>query len=187
MRWNFETKPAALNEELEAFTASASHDLRAPLRHIQDFAEVLRKEIASQLNTKGEHYVQVIAQSARQMGVLIDELLAFARVGRAQVQRGKIDTASLLQAVIETGASRKDGEFVFCVRDNGVGFEPQYASKLFGVFQRLQRPEEFEGTGIGLANVRRVIQKHGGRTWAEGAPSADATFHFTIPVSFSVN
>lgn len=225
----------ALNEELEAFSYSVSHDLRSPLRHIAGFVELLRKHVGGSVDEKGRHYLDVITYSAEQMGKLIDDLLQFARVGRTEVRREKIDMQSLVHstiaavtselrdrdvewrvdilpevladasmirqvmtnlvsnavkysrprphAVIEVGARRQNGEIIFHVRDNGVGFEPKYASKLFGVFQRLHRSDEFEGTGIGLANVRRVIHKHGGKTWAESAPEAGATFYFTLPVS----
>jgi light-regulated signal transduction histidine kinase (bacteriophytochrome) len=227
----------ALNEELEAFSYSVSHDLRAPLRHISGFADLLRQQLGGQLDEKARRYLSVIGESSHHMGVLIDELLAFARVGRAELQRSQVDLAALVQtvirnlharvegrvvewqigalpgvqadagllrqvwanlidnalkytrsrsrAVIEIGSKPQDGELLFYVRDNGVGFDPQYAGKLFGVFQRLHQTEEFEGTGIGLANVRRVIQKHGGRTWAEGQVDAGATFYFTLPLGIT--
>jgi light-regulated signal transduction histidine kinase (bacteriophytochrome) len=227
----------ALNEELEAFSYSVSHDLRAPLRHISGFADLLRQQLGGQLDEKARRYLSVIRESSHHMGVLIDELLAFARVGRAELQRSQVDLAALVQtvirnlharvegrdvqwqigalpgvqadagllrqvwanlidnalkytrsrsrAVIEIGSTPQDGELLFYVRDNGVGFDPQYAGKLFGVFQRLHQTEEFEGTGIGLANVRRVIQKHGGRTWAEGQVDAGATFYFTLPLGIT--
>ncbi|MBA3386808.1 MAG: GHKL domain-containing protein [Chthoniobacterales bacterium] len=227
----------ALNEELEAFSYSVSHDLRAPLRHISGFADLLRQQLGGQLDEKARRYLSVIGESSHHMGVLIDELLAFARVGRAELQRSQVDLAALVQtvirnlhasvegrdvewqigalpevqadagllrqvwanlidnalkytrsrsgAVIEIGSTPQDGELLFYVRDNGVGFDPQYAGKLFGVFQRLHQTEEFEGTGIGLANVRRVIQKHGGRTWAEGQVDAGATFYFTLPLGIT--
>jgi light-regulated signal transduction histidine kinase (bacteriophytochrome) len=224
----------AVNEEIEAFSYSVSHDLRAPLRHISGFGDLLRQHLGDQVDEKARRYLTVIGESSRNMGVLIDELLAFARVGRAELQRSRLDLAAVIQtvihnlhgsadgrdvqwqigplpeveadagmmrqvftnlidnalkytrsrprAVIEIGSTRQNGEWLFHVRDNGAGFDPRYAKKLFGVFQRLHQPEEFEGTGIGLANVRRVIQKHGGRTWAEAELDAGATFYFTLPL-----
>ena len=211
-------KLAAMNEELEAFSYSVSHDLRAPLRHISGFAELLRQHLGDRADAKVHRFINVVGESTRHMGVLIDQLLAFARMGRADLQRSKVDLGALVRslidlqvsvngrdiewqigplpevqadaglirqvftnlienavkytrsrprAVIEIRGEKRNGEFLFYVRDNGVGFDPQYAGKLFGVFQRLHQSEEFEGTGIGLANVRRVIQKHGGRTWAD--------------------
>jgi signal transduction histidine kinase/CHASE3 domain sensor protein len=225
----------AVNEELESFSYSVSHDLRAPLRHISGFGDLLRQQLGGLADEKASRYLTVIGESTRHMGLLIDELLAFARVGRAELQRSKFELAPLVQAVIhnlqgsvdgreidwqvgplpeveadagmmrqvftnlidnalkytrprartviEIGARPNDGELLFYVRDNGVGFDPQYAGKLFGVFQRLHQAEEFEGTGIGLANVRRVIQKHGGRTWAEAELDTGATFYFTLPLT----
>ncbi len=223
----------ALNEELEAFSFSVSHDLRAPLRHIDGFVDLLRQHAGPTADAKTQHYLEVIASAAQQMSRLIDDLLAFARIGRAELHRVPVDLEELVRAVvaemaddlegraidwqieplptvqadatllrqvmtnllanaakytrprapavITTGATRENGEVVVYVRDNGVGFEPQSASRLFGVFERLHAAEEFEGVGIGLANVRRVIQKHGGRVWAEGVPGVGATFYFTLP------
>ena len=231
-------KLAAMNEELEAFSYSVSHDLRAPLRHISGFGELLRQHLGDRADSKVHRFINVVGESTRHMGVLIDQLLAFARMGRADLQRSKVDLAALVRsvienlqvsvngrdiewqigplpevqadagmirqvftnlienalkytrsrprAVIEIRGEKRNGEFLFYVRDNGVGFDPQYAGKLFGVFQRLHQSEEFEGTGIGLANVRRVIQKHGGRTWAEAELDAGATFYFTLPIGTTV-
>lgn len=224
----------AANKELEAFSYSVSHDLRAPLRHIDGFVGLLVKSDGQTVSEKGRSYLETISGAAKQMGQLIDDLLVFSRMGRSEMRIARVDLSELLEevllslrseyqarnivwhkaplpvvegdrpmlrqvlvnlvanavkytrprdpAVIEIGC-RQDlpGEAVVFVRDNGVGFEMKYADKLFGVFQRLHRAEEFEGTGIGLANVRRIIIRHGGRTWAESQPGAGATFYFSLP------
>ena len=224
----------AANKELEAFSYSVSHDLRAPLRHIDGYAALLRKAVDQSLNEKAARYLQTISDSAKQMGQLIDDLLVFSRMGRQEMLHTLVsldqlikdvlhdlrldlkerhiswtigplpevpgDPAMLRQvfmnlianavkftstrpkAMIEVGVhQRTSTEVVVFVRDNGVGFDMQYASKLFGVFQRLHRADEFEGTGIGLANVRRIVHRHGGRTWAEGVPDQGATFYVALP------
>lgn len=221
------------NKELEAFSYSVSHDLRAPLRHIGGFVEMLREEASFAMNDKSRQYLQVIRDSARQMGRLIDNLLAFSRMARAEMKPVRVSMDELVREVMAetqswtTGrqiewqidalpavegdrsmlkqvwvnlisnavkytrsreqarleircAKNSNHEWQFSVRDNGAGFDMRYADKLFGVFQRLHRAEEFEGTGIGLANVRRIVHRHGGRTWAEGAVNEGATFYFTI-------
>lgn len=221
------------NQELEAFSYSVSHDLRAPLRHIDGFVDRLSKTPALETDEKSKRYLQIVSASARHMGNLIDDLLVFSRMGRAEMRevnlgleplvndviqnmsqeleqrdvvfkKGRLpgvhaDPSMLRQvfvnlignavkytrtrekAEIEIAGSETAEEFIVSIRDNGVGFEMEYAHKLFGVFQRLHRSDEFEGTGIGLANVRRIIHRHGGRTWAEGKLNEGATFYFSLP------
>jgi PAS domain S-box-containing protein len=226
----------AVNKELEAFSYSVSHDLRAPLRHIDGFVDLLRKQSGDKLDERSRRYLQVITDAAHQMGNLIDDLLVFSRMGRAELRQQTVDLAALVHEAVATLQSETNGrhitwkiaplpqvqadaamlrqvwvnlianavkysrprdpavieigcaaetpvEYEFFVRDNGVGFDMEYVDKLFGVFQRLHRAEEFEGTGIGLANVRRIVLRHGGRTWAEGKVDAGATFYFTLPKS----
>ena len=222
------------NQELEAFSYSVSHDLHAPVRHVLGFAALLRQEAGHAFDPAQSRHLESITIAAERMSELIDDLLAFSRVGRSELHKRAVDLNDLLQSVrrdlhreieerdiewiihplpvvrgdhsllrqalvnlvsnalkftapykkarIEIGSSSLDpAESVVYVRDNGVGFDPQYAGKLFGVFQRLHHGREFEGTGIGLANVRRIVQRHGGRVWAEGKPGEGATFYFALP------
>jgi PAS domain S-box-containing protein len=219
-------------QELEAFTYSVSHDLRAPLRHISGFSKILAEEFGTTLPDDAQHHLRRIQEGTLRMGMLVDDLLNLARVGRRglalqitglnslinevvtelkpewegrnvkwmladlpyaecdpglmkQVFQNLISNALKFtrprgQAVIEIGQQRQNGSPVIFVRDNGVGFNMKYADKLFGVFQRLHRPEDFEGTGVGLATVQRIIQKHGGRIWVEAELDQGATFYFTL-------
>jgi len=228
-----------INKELEAFAYSISHDLRAPLRHMVGFTELLQKNAAPLLNEKSQRYVVMVLESAKRMGNLIDDLLAFSRIGRAETHKTMVSLEQLVQEVlnevrqetdgrnvvwkvgalpawygdramlrlalvnlisnavkftrtrseaeIEIGCKeQKQNQVVLFVRDNGVGFDMKYVNKLFGVFQRLHPPEAFEGTGIGLATVQRIVHRHGGIVWAEGLVDHGATFYFSLSKSLGV-
>jgi light-regulated signal transduction histidine kinase (bacteriophytochrome) len=222
----------ATNKELEAFTYSVAHDLRAPLRHIQGFSNLLMESSGPQLEPGARKHLQRIDEGTQQMGRLIDDLLSLARIGRQEPRLQATGLNSLVQevlrdlktetegrdiqwqvgdlpfvdcdpglmkqvfynllsnaakytrprkpAVIDIGQVSVEGQLVNFVRDNGVGFNMKYAPKLFGVFQRLHRKEDFEGTGVGLATVQRIIHKHGGRIWAEAEIDKGATFFFSL-------
>ncbi len=224
----------ATNNELESFAYSVSHDLRAPLRHMVGYSELLQKQASSLLDEKSQRFIRTILDSAKRMGNLIDDLLAFSRIGRAETKETEVDLEQLVKEVVaEIGQDTKSrdiawkiGALPVCygdrsmlrlvvvnlvsnaakftrmrkpaeieigcvdrnkkdvevfVRDNGAGFDMKYANKLFGVFQRLHLPEEFEGTGIGLATVQRIIHRHGGKVRGEGAIDQGATFYFSLP------
>lgn len=225
-----------VNRELEAFSYSVSHDLRAPLRHISGFARKLEQHLGEHIDDKAQHYIDVMASSAQRMAQLIDDLLVFSRLGRGALRLQAVDMQSLVDearalaesavperhvswvvaplpmvigdenmlrtvwqnlignAVKYTGKAdtarievsvkqNQRGDYEFTVSDNGAGFDMQYADKLFGVFQRLHRASEFPGNGIGLANVRRIVARHGGRVWAEAEPGQGARFHFSLPAT----
>lgn len=224
----------AAYHEMEAFSYSISHDLRAPLIHIAGFVEMLKSDLGPGLDDKSKRHLQTICESTETMGRMISDLLTFSRIGRAEMRKVRFNLSDTIKDVmrdlkapmqnrritwvipelpdvygdpflmrqvvfnlfgnaikftrqreearIEVSVSSTDKEHIFSVQDNGAGFDMKYAAKLFGVFQRLHPTSEFEGSGIGLANVRRIIQRHGGRTWAEGAVDQGATFHFSLPI-----
>jgi light-regulated signal transduction histidine kinase (bacteriophytochrome) len=221
------------NEALEAYSYSISHDLRAPLRHMSGFADLLQKRLKNRLDDDDMKYLYMISVAAKNMDRLINALLSYSRLGRDEMKKNEVDLNRLLKesvdqiaddtngrdiiwnigklpvvygeksllklvlvnlisnalkfssnrspAEIEIGCNKSAGEDICFIRDNGVGFSMEHAVRLFGVFQRLHPQSEFEGTGIGLANVRRIIALHGGRTWAEGVVDKGATFYFALP------
>jgi signal transduction histidine kinase len=223
----------SVNKELESFSYSVSHDLRAPLRHISGFTDLLRNKLGAQLEPSAKHQLEIISTAATNMGKLIDDLLVFSRIGRAALRHDKLDMNAVVKEVLDEMASdltdrrinwdvgelpvvrgdrtllkqvwvnlisnavkysrdrnpaeikiaakKSAGEWEFSIKDNGAGFDMRYADKLFGVFQRLHLAEEFEGTGIGLANVQRIVLRHGGSVRAEGKVNEGATFYFTLP------
>jgi PAS domain S-box-containing protein len=225
------------NKELESFSYSVSHDLRAPLRSINGYAQMIQDDHAQAFNDEAKRMFNVIRKNAKKMGMLIDDLLAFSRMGRKEITRVPVNFNKLVEPVIadlkqtapagtnitvqklpemqgdpallsqvymnlisnaikysakkahpaiEIGAEEKEDEFVFYVKDNGAGFDMQYAHKLFGVFQRLHSSEEFEGTGVGLAIVQRIVVKHGGKVWAEGKVGEGAAFYFSLPKTYNL-
>lgn len=223
------------NQELESFSYSVSHDLRAPLRHMDGFSRILQQEYGTQLPEEARHYLDRVRSATTHMSDLVEDLLQLSRLGRQSPRLSRVALRKLVEeaqaetlsvagdrdiewrignlpeaevdailfrqvwvnlfsnaikftrnqsmAVIEIGTREENGETILFVRDNGAGFDPRYADKLFGVFQRLHRQDEFEGTGIGLATVQRVVKKHGGRVWAESQPGQGATFYFTVPTA----
>lgn len=218
-------------KELEGFSYSVSHDLRMPLRAIDGFSRKVVEDYRDKLDSEGQRRLNIVRSNAQRMGQLIDDILAFSRMGRAQLSRAEIDMTELTNSifnelqpadnpvqlkvaplpmargdrammrqvlvnllanaikysrsktnpVIEVGASVNGDENIYFVKDNGVGFDMRYVDKLFGVFQRLHSVEEFEGTGIGLAIVKRIVTRHGGRVWAEAKPDEGATIYFSLP------
>jgi light-regulated signal transduction histidine kinase (bacteriophytochrome) len=223
----------AANQVLESFTYSVSHDLRAPLRAIGGFTDMLVRGIGARCDAESRDLLERVALNVGRMTALIDDLLEFSRVGRAGLNpapfsledlarevtgelcecypRSQVRIASLVRVlgdrammrqalvhlignalkfsarrdfpVVEIGQTALDGAVVFYVRDNGAGFDMRYAERLFGLFQRMHRSDEFEGTGVGLSVVRQAIERHGGRVWAEAALDQGATFYFTLPLA----
>jgi len=229
------TELEAANKELEAFSYSISHDLRAPLRSVGAFSSILLQEHSSKMPAEARRLLDIVTTSARRMEQLIEDLLRFSRLSRQPLSKQPVDIPALVhaileelrqqeserhievkvgevpncvgdpsllkqvfvnllsnafkftrqkeKAIVEVGCQQQEGETVYFVRDNGAGFDARYAEKLFGVFQRLHSAEQFEGTGVGLSIVQRIVQRHGGRIWAEGKVDEGATFYFTLPDS----
>jgi len=228
----------ASNQELESFSYSISHDLRAPLRAVNGYARILEEDYGDLLDDEGRRLLEVVQDNAKKMGILIDDLLAFSRLGRKEINRSQVNMTALVQdalgelntdpgfrAVVKIekllpamadrplmkqvwvnllsnaikyssthaapritiSSYAKDGELYYSIADNGVGFDMQYVHKLFGVFQRLHSADEFEGTGVGLALVQRIITKQGGRIWAQAEEGKGATFTFCLPDTEKLN
>jgi signal transduction histidine kinase len=227
------------NQELESFTYSVSHDLRAPLRAINSYAKILENEHSGNLNSEAKRYLHTIFKNSEKMGTLIDDLLTFSRLGKKDVEKKHVHTENMIQNItddlcnqysieksiftignllpgygdtvllkqvwinlisnaykysqnntspsIEIGSLKNDNEITYYVKDNGVGFDMKYYNKLFEVFQRLHSDDEFEGTGVGLAIVKRIVDRHGGKVWAEAKLNEGATFYFTIPAQETGN
>lgn len=223
----------AANKELESFSYSVSHDLRAPLRSIHGYMNIFAEEYTGKLDDEANRLIHIIQDNARRMGQLIDDLLSFSRLGRKELMKGTISMEDMVdgiweellrdqngrdidftraslppafvdsvtmrhvwtnllsnalkytgrkpKAIIEVGAREEGDKIVYFVRDNGSGFDMRYYEKLFGVFQRLHSQEEFEGTGVGLAIVHRILHRHGGSIWADARPEEGATFYFALP------
>jgi light-regulated signal transduction histidine kinase (bacteriophytochrome) len=228
-----EEKVIAINNELEAFTYSVSHDLRAPLRSIDGYSKILQEDYGNKMDGESNRILDIIRNNARRMGQLIDDLLDFSRLGRKELEKSTVNMNSLVTnvkqellaqerdrniqftinrldevdgdarmmrqvwinlisnaikysrkqqlATIEIGSTAETDRVTYFIRDNGVGFDMKYADKLFGVFQRLHKMQEFEGTGVGLALVHRIVSRHGGKVWAEARVNQGATFFFFIP------
>ncbi len=224
----------AANKELEAFSYSVSHDLRAPLRSIDGFSQVLLEEYQEKLDDKGKGYLERVCKATQKMGLLIDDMLKLSRINQAEYKRESIDLSGMMRAIaeanqqnnpdravdviiqegiviqgdphliqialvnlldnawkfianarhprVEFGKTIQEGKTIYYLRDNGAGFDMAYVRKLFGAFQRLHTEKEFAGTGIGLATVQRIINRHGGQVWAEGEVGKGATFYFTLPL-----
>jgi len=223
-----------INTELEAFSYSVSHDLRAPLRAVSGYAQMLEEDYGKVMDEEGARLIEVIQYNAKKMGMLIDDLLAFSRMGRKELDKVPVNMTELTEAAIaelkktnsfkkeisfkelptvdadygliyqvmlnllsnaikysskvnlpeiKINSENKDEEIIFSISDNGVGFDGKYSDKLFKVFQRLHRPEEFEGTGVGLAIVKRIVTKHNGKVWANAEPGKGATFYFSLPLT----
>lgn len=234
--WEALERMESLDRELEAFSYSISHDLRAPLRSIDGYSKILREDYAGNLDDEGKRVLGVIMNNARRMGNLIDDLLEFGRLGRKNLQKSELNMKGIVDGIVQDLLAREPdrtidfsigdlspafadadmmqqvwfnllenavkytgrknraqidvrsttsdkGELVYLVKDNGEGFDMRYSHKLFGVFQRLHKIQDFPGTGVGLAIVKRIIARHGGRVWGEGIPQQGATFYFTLPVA----
>ncbi|HWY37968.1 MAG TPA: ATP-binding protein, partial [Bacteroidia bacterium] len=223
-----------VNKELESFSYSVSHDLRAPLRAIDGYAKIIEEDYGKNLDEEGRRLLETVQYNAKKMGSLIDDLLAFSRLGKKEPTKTDLNMVELVEGalfeinkatehkakvnigqlhpakgdyglinqvvinllsnaikysaksprpLVEVSSEKSNGEIIYTIKDNGAGFDMRYVHKLFGVFQRLHTPDEFEGTGVGLAIVLRIITKHGGKVWAEGKKNEGATFKFSLPIN----